>query len=199
MGAGKKHKKKSGPTGGRQAQAGAPDGVVAAYARLLTALGALEMPGAAVEAARAARSAPLVMATPSGAACYLEVACCLPAGSMRRQPSPVEHNASAVAAHTVDCSCCALPRVQAACLLPCCSSCPHRIYAEAINMPALRPSAGQSGAAASGRAADRSATPGNRARGVRCCSRTGAWASAPSLAPCTGRGRAAQLNTVRSH
>ena len=75
MGAAKKQKKKTGSAGGRHGQAGAADAVVAAYGRLVSALGGSGMPSTATEAARAIRSATAVMAKPSGAACFFEVTC----------------------------------------------------------------------------------------------------------------------------
>ena len=76
MGATKKQKKKTGSAGGRHGQAGAPDAIVAAYGRLVNALGASGLAGTAPEAARTMRSAESVMAKPSGAACFFEVICC---------------------------------------------------------------------------------------------------------------------------
>ena len=81
MGAAKKQKKKAGSASGRQGQAGAADATVAAYDRFFRTLGALETPGTAAEAARAVRAATLIMAKPSGAACFFEVISCLSAHS----------------------------------------------------------------------------------------------------------------------
>jgi hypothetical protein len=65
---GSKKKKKSGAPGVRPDKPGSSDTAVAAYERLVSALGASERPGAAEAAART------VLATPSGAACFLQVA-----------------------------------------------------------------------------------------------------------------------------
>ena len=73
MGASKK-KKKIGATGVRQGKVGSSDTAVAAYERLVSALDATGQPGAAQEAARTVRLMGIVLANPSGAACFLQVA-----------------------------------------------------------------------------------------------------------------------------
>ena len=71
---GSRKKKKAGAPGSRPDKAGSSDTVVAAYERLIGALGASGRPGAAEEAARSVQRAGTVMANPSGAACFFQVA-----------------------------------------------------------------------------------------------------------------------------